>query len=667
MPLARPHLRSPKLAHLPLLALCAALAGSALVPPPAQAAARRAFVQKRDVEIRSGGSASVAFARPNKAGNLIVVYVVWDNGDPVSLTDSRGNTYASAGGPTQSPSDSTNSQIFYASDVAGGANTVTASFATPIASRAALYVHEYSEIAPVAPFDAAVAASGTSAVMDSGRLRTGTCSALVFVGATSDGRSITRLTRGVKVRGRRRGELTADTFAGSAGSFAASALQSGTGWTLQLAAFQYVGPTPKSRKHPVGVSDNGRYLVDQNCNPFLITGDSPQALMVNLSESQADAFFADRKRLGFNTLWINLLCGTYTGGRPDASTFDGIRPFTNDFDLSTPNEAYFKRVDRFLRLAARRGITVLLDPAETGSFLGVLGANGVDGARAYGRYLGARYRAFDNIIWMSGNDFQDYQDPAADAVVQAVALGIQDVDERHIHTVELNLTGSLEDPSWAPIIQLNASYTYLPTYAQVLADYNRNAMPTFMVEANYEFEHEAENEPTPEILRRQAYWSLLSGATGQMYGNKYTWPFLAGWQSHLDTPGAIQMGYVKRLFESRRWFELVPDQSHSVVTAGYGTFLGGASVGTSDYVTAARTPDGSLVMAYLPTMPSTGFISVDMSQLAAPAKASWYDPSRGTFAKIAGSPFDNSGTQDFTPPGPNRDGDGDWVLVLEVP
>src|SRR5262249_35059520 len=156
-------------------------------------------------------------------------------------------------------------------------------------------------------------------------------------------------------------------------------------------------------------------------------------------------------------------------------TYDGIVPFTTPFDLSTPNEAYFARVDQMMRLAARHGLVVLLDPAETGSFLSVLRDNGIDKARAYGRYLGSRYRSFDNIIWMSGNDFQSWRTLEDDAVVQAVALGIRDTDDRHLHTVELDypVSGSLNDASWAPIIELNASYTYYPTYAQVLADYNR--------------------------------------------------------------------------------------------------------------------------------------------------------------------------------------------------
>jgi hypothetical protein len=43
---------------------------------------------------------------------------------------------------------------------------------------------------------------------------------------------------------------------------------------------------------PLKVAKSGRYLVDQNGAPFLIAGESPQTLMVNLSEEDAEVFFA---------------------------------------------------------------------------------------------------------------------------------------------------------------------------------------------------------------------------------------------------------------------------------------------------------------------------------------------------------------------------------------
>lgn len=458
------------------------------------------------------------------------------------------------------------------------------------------------------------------------------------------------------------------------------ALAPGRSYTYAVAAFDAAGnvsqlstplvvATPdlwsRAVAYPLEPSLNRRYLVDQDGVPFLMMGDSPQGLIANLTEAEADGFFANRQVHGFNAVWINLLCGTYTGGRPDGSTYDGIVPFTTPNDVSTPNPAYFARVDHMLTLAARYGIVVVLDPAETGSFLSVLLNSGLSKSRDYGRYLGARYRGFDNIVWMSGNDFQSWQNPVDDAVVRAVALGIRETDERHIHTVELDypVSGSLDDPTWAPLIELNASYTYFPTYAQVLLDYNRpDAPPTFMVEANYEFEHNVADLGTPQILRRQEYWTMLGGAAGQLYGNGYTWPFVNGWQAHLDTPGSAQIAHVNALFVPRPWFNLIPDQNHSVVIAGYGTFADTGALGANDYATAARTPDGALVIAYMPTLRT---LTVDMTRLGSPASASWYDPSNGVTILIASS-LANAGTHTFTPPGNNGDGDGDWVLVLEA-
>ena len=66
--------------------------------------------------------------------------------------------------------------------------------------------------------------------------------------------------------------------------------------------------------------------------------------------------------------------------------------------------------------AANHGIQVLLDPIETGGYLTTLLDNGTTRCQAYGHYLGSRYRAFDNILWMSGNDFQSWSTTANDAV-----------------------------------------------------------------------------------------------------------------------------------------------------------------------------------------------------------------------------------------------------------
>jgi|GEM_PF-584347 len=427
-----------------------------------------------------------------------------------------------------------------------------------------------------------------------------------------------------------------------------------------------------SPAYPLKRSFNDRFLVDQWGVPVMIVGDSPQSLFVNLSTNQSSQFFADRARYGFNTLWVNLLCGTYTGGRADASTFDGTRPFTamvpstGSYDLTTPNEAYFARVDQMVRQAGDEGIQILFDACETGSFLSVMLDNGSNSCFAYGQYLGERYKNFANIIWMSGNDFQTWQTPIDDQVARAVALGILDRDTNHLQTTELNytLSSSLDDTNWGGILGLNGADTYFPSYAQLWKDYNRpNYLPTFLIEANYEFENLQGPVTTAPILRQQEYWTMTSGACGQLYGNHYTWPFLDGWQGFLDTPGAAQIKIMEEFFDGRAWFDLVPDTNHVVVVSNYGTYSDSSHVADNSFLTAARARDGSLAIIYTPALRA---FAVDMAQLSGPAVTRWFDPSSGAFIEIAGSPFANRGVLTFTPPGNNSDGDGGWVLVLET-
>src|SRR5437763_621962 len=151
----------------------------------------------------------------------------------------------------------------------------------------------------------------------------------------------------------------------------------------------------------------------------------------------------------------------------------------------------------------------------------------------------------DHILWMHGNDYAP--NPSTDVFVAALASGIRERDTRHLHTLELNRFSTSRDAEQlASVIgvDLDAAYSDVFMVGQVLKAYNRpNSLPTFTVEAGYEFQM-----ASTLALRAQEYWVLLSGAAGQLYGNDYTWPFVPGWQAHLATPGSVQMTYVKALF-----------------------------------------------------------------------------------------------------------------------
>jgi Protein of unknown function (DUF4038)/Putative collagen-binding domain of a collagenase len=426
---------------------------------------------------------------------------------------------------------------------------------------------------------------------------------------------------------------------------------------------------PARTAFPSAVSANHRYLLDQHGDAYLMVGDSPQCMAANVAPGDMDYFFADRQARGFNTMWTDILCGPYTGGRGNYSTYDGIVPFTTPGNLSTPNPRYFARIDSMVQLAESHGMTLLLQPAETGTFRSLLRSNGAARDFDYGAFIGGRYGKFPNIIWLSGNDYQTDQWAAFDKYTTALARGLRSTDPSRLQTVELDYPVSLstDDPAWAALVNVNTAYTYAPTYAEVLKGYDRApTMPVFMIEANYEGENNTGGPPTTDLtLRSQEYWTALGGATGQLYGNHYTWSFQDGpWKARIDTAAVTEVGYMVRLLESVAWYDLVPDENHRLMTNGYGQQVTTGHVSDSTYATAAMTADGSLSLVYLPTVRG---ITVDMSRFGGPVAGRWYDPTNGTDATIAGSPFANSGSHVFRPNGQNGAGDPDWVLVLTSP
>jgi len=399
--------------------------------------------------------------------------------------------------------------------------------------------------------------------------------------------------------------------------------------------------------YPVRVGPDHRHLTDQNGAPFLIHGDTPWSLIAGLTKEEAEQYLENRRKKGFNSIIVNLIEHKFRG--PVNRYGDG--PFLTPGDFSTPNEKYFAHADWVIRRAGEKGMQVLLAPI----YLGYIGtdegwveealANGPEKCRAWGQYLGKRYRDFDNLIWLIGGD-RNPEKALED--VNAVALGIKQYDARHLFSAHCHPENSAVDQykegGW---LDLNDTYTYGIVHKKLLADYNRvPVMPYFLIETSYEGEHNA----SPVQIRRQAYWALLCGATGQFLGNRPIWLFDPGWEAAMDAAGSKDMVRLKALFTSRPWYELAPDQKHEVVIDGLGEFNG------LDYLAAARTADGGSVMAYLP---SSRTFTVDMTKVAgAKAKAWWFNPRTG--ASNSAGEFPTHGKRQFDPPA-----DGDWVLVLD--
>jgi hypothetical protein len=399
--------------------------------------------------------------------------------------------------------------------------------------------------------------------------------------------------------------------------------------------------------YPLRTSADHRYLVDQSGAPFLVQGDAAWSLITGLTKEDAERYLEARKRQGFNSIIVNLIEHHFNG--PVDRYGEG--PFITPGDFSTPNEKYFANADWMLRRAGEKGIQVFLAPIYLGymgteeGWIEELKAAGPEKARNWGRWVGQRYRDFDNITWMIGGDRNPDE---ARAEVNAVARGIKEVDDRHLMTGHCHPENSAIDQyrndGW---LDLNDTYTYGIVHAKVMRDWElKPAMPFVLMESTYEGEHNA----SAVQIRRQAYWAVLCGASGQVMGNRPIWLFDPGWETALNSTGALDMSRVGPLFHSRPWHELVPDIRHQAVVEGVGEYTG------LDYLAAARTNDGGTVIAY---MPSARTFTVDMTKISGKtATAWWYNPRTGQ-ARPAGK-FPTTGKKQFRPPS-----EGDWAFVLD--
>jgi hypothetical protein len=408
----------------------------------------------------------------------------------------------------------------------------------------------------------------------------------------------------------------------------------------------------QATQFPLKISADNRHLEDQAGIPFFVNGDTPWSLIAGLTESEAEIYLEDRKSRGFNAIITNLIEHKFTTSPPNNR--EGENPFLADGDFTQPNELYFAFADKIIQKATDKGFLIIITPAYMGYQCGDEGwcqevkATSLDDLRAYGRYLGNRYKSFDNIIWMHGGDVAAGDYGALDHVT-AIAEGIRESDPAKLFTAHSVRWNSSIDDYNLPWLEINSTYSdCLITAAQTKTDYQRSTiMPFFYAEGRYE----KSNGATPDqCIRAQAYWSVLGGSIGHFFGNSILWRFDPGWEDALDLQGSQSMTHLRNLFTSRPWSLLVPDYAETIITGNRG------AINSSDYVAAARASNGSFIMAYLP---QGGNITVKMDKInGSSANAWWFNPANGD-AQLIGN-FVPTGLRDFSPPDNN-----DWVLVVD--
>jgi chitodextrinase len=194
------------------------------------------FVQVSENQISSGASISASFNVATTTGNTIIVVVSWSNNSPVSVTDSQGDTFVSVS-PATSWWNGYSAQVFYATNVAGGATTVTASFGTSVSFFGTLYANEYAGINAANPIDATASASGASSLLNSGNITTTSANDLIFGAGVSDN-SVTAAGTGFTARDLAYGNIMEDQTGSTPGLYSATATHNGIQWEMQVVAFR---------------------------------------------------------------------------------------------------------------------------------------------------------------------------------------------------------------------------------------------------------------------------------------------------------------------------------------------------------------------------------------------------------------------------------------------
>lgn len=180
------------------------------------------------------------------------------------------------------------------------------------------------------------------------------------------------------------------------------------------------------------VSKNGRYLQHKNGTPFFYLADTAWELFHRLNEKEIEEYLEDRRAKGFTVIQAAILAeldGLYT---PDAN---GQLPL-KDIDNVIPNETYFKWVDKVIRIAESKGLYIGLLPTW-GDKVDKQEGTGPEifnpaHARAYGAWLGKRYKNVRNIIWINGGD--RWGGDSNFAIWDNIGKGIKSTDKNHLMT-----------------------------------------------------------------------------------------------------------------------------------------------------------------------------------------------------------------------------------------
>lgn len=113
--------------------------------------------------------------------------------------------------------------------------------------------------------------------------------------------------------------------------------------------------TAPSPAFPLKVSENRRYLVDQQGKPFFVMGDTPWFVQ-KLKVEDVRMLMDDRVAKSFNTLFLEILGDSRI---PSQDGYGNVA-FQPGTDITKPVEVYWRYAEQVMDEAERRGLFIIM-------------------------------------------------------------------------------------------------------------------------------------------------------------------------------------------------------------------------------------------------------------------------------------------------------------------
>ena len=281
------------------------------------------------------------------------------------------------------------------------------------------------------------------------------------------------------------------------------------------------------------VSDNNRYLIFSNGEPFFYMGDTGWLLPERLDRAEAEFYLKKCQQAGYNVVQIQVMDGV-----PSYNIY-GQPSLTDGWNFDKINQkgvyGYWDHLDYIVDMAANYGIYVGM-VCIWGSMVKAEKMNASQ-AKSYGKFLAERYKDRPNIIWIMGGDIQGDIHPE---VWNALATTIKSIDKHHLMTYHPR--GRYTSAKWwskAPWLDFHMFQSGHRKYGQRMgnADYpipddteednwmyvdstwaDSPVKPVLDAEPSYEDIPKGLHDPNEERwqdydVRRYAYWSVFAGSS----------------------------------------------------------------------------------------------------------------------------------------------------------